>query len=1003
MADIDYDKLGDAVARALRRNSGAFGGSGGGNTGSSSSGFDSSKLKEAGQNIGESATSFVNAAKESASTWQGLSKYGANFSNDLIGMNVAAAGSRLSLNDFANVIAQNGKQMAGLGGSVTRGAEAFGKLSKEFFDSNAGDALQQMGYSAKDLNEVLALQASTSRYTMGVEGDAGKKSRQAAADLAKEMDAIAKLTGKSKEEQMEAAKKRATDGQIEAKLRLIGIEQGAEAEAAAREGFQKQMAAAEARGMGQMAKEMFATGTVTSEEAATQYALLGEAAQKTGEQMAHLAKGNIAAADAANKEAEAANAKNQRDPTLLRMAAMGDAAGSVGTILKKSTEDNMALHDSVMGLVKGNTNLLKSQSDYATALSKIRDDITASQQGKLGPGQERVSGATRGVVASQIAAQNLGAGVAAATEAKDSKGQSIAGAGRRAGETVKEGLEKIAGPGGNAATYIEDAAKKGQNPQPFVPKPGEGKYAAEERKKEESGGIIGDLVKGISITGNTTVDIVRATLNLKNSNIAANYDGGYIKEPILSTLAEKGPEFVLNEGQMRDTISAAGMSGVKNILGKLPPPDKDTDNTKLAPPSEKPAMSFAESMAASVRKGMQTVGAGNLNKEPSIDMTAISKDISTTISSVSGGNATTTRSVQNEESLAASKELAAVKEQYAAERETLLQKTKAQLGPDAGSRQIRNAMREGDEGKALEEKYTAMRASLEKKIEDGIKWEVSTKESALSDTKKIIADELAITQQGQEVRLSELEKEEALKLIGLMQGSEAESLARQQYQAESAEGTKKLIADELSMTQQGQAERLSELSAEEKLKLLGLTAGAEAESLARQKYQDEAVAAVEKNSQKIAADIKGAIPIDTEFGDLDGAIKAQEEPVNKAAAATTSTPAIDLNAINLPGFGAQMKANAASVPAAVNKPAEKQASPGKKINPETGEEYTPVAETKPKEEKPAQRGGKTAALEDVVKSLDMLNITMNKLLSQSDELGRKQISAMEKNSKNMYS
>jgi hypothetical protein len=982
MADIDYDKLGDAVARALRRNSGAFGGSSGGNTGSSSSGFDSSKLKEAGQNIGESATSFVNAAKESASTWQGLSKYGANFSNDLIGMNVAAAGSRLSLNDFANVIAQNGKQMAGLGGSVTRGAEAFGKLSKEFFDSNAGDALQQMGYSAKDLNEVLALQASTSRYTMGVEGDAGKKSRQAAADLAKEMDAIAKLTGKSKEEQMEAAKKRATDGQIEAKLRLIGIEQGAEAEKAAREGFQKQMAAAEARGMGQMAKEMFATGTVTSEEAATQYALLGEAAQKTGEQMAHLAKGNIAAADAANKEAEAANAKNQRDPTLLRMAAMGDAAGSVGTILKKSTEDNMALHDSVMGLVKGNTNLLKSQSDYATALSKIRDDITASQQGKLGPGQERVSGATRGVVASQIAAQNLGAGVAAATEVKDLKtGQSIAGAGRRAGETVKEGLEKIAGPGGNAATYIEDAAKKGMNPQPFVPKPGEGKYAAEERKKEESGGIIGDLVKGISITGNTTVDIVRATLNLKNSNIAANYDGGYIKEPILSTLAEKGPEFVLNEGQMRDTISAAGMSGVKNILGKLPPPDKDTDNTKLAPPSEKPAMSFAESMAASVRKGMQTVGAGNLNKEPSIDMAAISKDISTTISSVSGGNATTTRSVQNEESLAASKELAAVKEQYAAERETLLQKTKAQLGPDAGSRQIRNAMREGDEGKALEEKYSALRSSLEKKIEDGIKWEVSTKESALDDTKKIIADELAMTQQGQAERLSELSAEEKLKLLGLTAGAEAESLARQKYQDE----------------------RLSELSAEEKLKLLGLTAGAEAESLARQKYQDEAVAAVEKNSQKIAADIKGAIPIDTEFGDLDGAIKAQEEQANKAAAATTSTPAIDLNAINLPGFGAQMKANAASVPAAVNKPAEKQASPGKKINPETGEEYTPVAETKPKEEKPAQRGGKTAALEDVVKSLDMLNITMNKLLSQSDELGRKQISAMEKNSKNMYS
>jgi hypothetical protein len=981
MADtINYDKLSEAIARAIKGGGGFR--AGGDNTGGGSGSINLEKFGESvKENLKTGTDGFVESAKTSISTFQGLSKTGANFSNDIIGMSVAAAQSRLSLGDFANVIANNGKNMAGLGGSVTRGAEAFGKLSKSFFDSNAGNELQQMGYTAKEVNEVLALQASTSRYTMSVEGTAGAKSREAAASLAKEMDAIAKLTGKSKEEQMEAAKKRATDGQIEAKLRLIGIEQGAEAEKAAREGFQKQMAAAEARGMGQMAKEMFATGTVTSEEAATQYALLGEAAQKTGEQMAHLAKGNLAAADAANKEAEAANAKNQRDPTLLRMAAMGDAAGSVGTILKKSTEDNMALHDSVMGLVKGNTNLLKSQDDYAKALATIRADIVASQDGRKKPGGEQVSGATQGVIAAQIATQNVKSGIAAAVETKNEKGESIAGSGRRLGAGLATVEEQLAGPGGNLSTKIERAARLGQNPQP-EPAP-TGNKIQDEANRQRGGSTadrtIGSIVAAASDVTNMTVT---GTLKiLGKTNIVANADGGYIKDPTLSTLAEKGPEFVLNEGQMRDTISAAGMSGVKNILGKLPPPDKDTDNTKLAPPSEKPAMSFAESMAASVRKGMQTVGAGNLNKEPSIDMAAISKDISTTISSVSGGNATTTRSVQNEESLAASKELAAVKEQYAAERETLLQKTKTQLGPDAGSRQIRNAMREGDEGKALEEKYSALRSSLEKKIEDGIKWEVSTKESALDDTKKIIADELAITQQGQAERLSELSAKEKLKLLGLTAGAEAESLARQKYQAE----------------------RLSELSAEEKLKLLGLTAGAEAESLARQKYQDEAVAAVEKNSQKIAADIKGAIPIDTEFGDLDGAIKAQEEQANKAAAATKSTPAIDLNAINLPGFGAQMKANAASVPAAVNKPAEKQASPGKKINPETGEEYTPVAETKPKEEKPAQRGGKTAALEDVVKSLDMLNITMNKLLSQSDELGRKQISATEKNSKNMYS
>ena len=936
MADIDYDKLGDAVARALKRSGGGGGFSAGGNNTGGGSG--SVNLEKFGDSVKENLKTgvdgFVDAAKTSVSTFQGLSKSGANFSNDIIGMNVAAAQSRLSLNDFANVIANNGKNMAGLGGSVTRGAEAFGKLSKSFFDSNAGNELQQMGYTAKEVNEVLALQASTSRYTMGVEGTAGAKARESAAMLAKEMDAIAKLTGKSKEEQMEAAKKRATDGQIEAKLRLIGIEQGAEAEAAAREGFQKQMAAAEARGMGQMAKEMFATGTVTSEEAATQYALLGEAAQKTGEQMGHLAKGNIAAAEAANKEAEAANAKNQRDPTLLRMAAMGDAAGSVGTILKKSTEDNMALHDSVMGLVKGNSTLLKSQDDYAKALERIRTDIAASQKGVNAQGKQ-VGGATQGVIAAQIATQNLGAGVAGAVEAENKKGESIAGSARRLGAGVADVEQRMAGPGGNLATKIENAAKLGQNPQ-AEPAP-TGNRVQDEANRQQGGSTvdrtIGSIVAKASDVTNMTVT---GTLKiLGKTNIAANADGGYVSQPTLSTLAEEGPEFVLNQGQMKDTIAAAGMSGVKNILGKLPPPDLDKKDEGFK--------TIYDSM-----KGLTQQRGNPTGGMDGVDLSSISKTISTSISSVTGGESTTKR-VQSEDSKAAETDLKSVKNQYAEDRTALAAKFKEMM-PDATVGERRRAMNSSDESKALDEKYSALMKPLEKTIEDGIKWETTKKQESIDETKKLITEELAITQQGQEARLSELEAEEELKLIGFMNGAEAENEAREKYQAETA-------------------------------------------------------AAIEKHSGKIAADIKGAIPVDTEFGDLDGAIKAQQDNAAKdtASSGSIATPAIDLNAVNLPGFGAQMKANAASVPAAVNKPPERQASPGKKINPETGEEYSPVAEMKPKEEKPAQRGGKTAALEDVVKSLDMLNITMNKLLSQSEDLGRKQISAMEKNPKNMYS
>lgn len=334
-------------------------------------------------------------------------------------------------------------------------------------------------------------------------------------------------------------------------------------------------------------------------------------------------------------------------------------------------------------------------------------------------------------------------------------------------------------------------------------------------------------------------------------------------------------------------------------------------------------------------------------------MSGISKTISTTISSVTGGGETTTKRTQSEDSKSAEAEMDQLRtkffEDWAKRKDVLIEGMSVE---DRKYSKVQAAMKADEEAMKLKEDYETKKAELQKKIDEGIKWETTKKQESLEETKKIITEELAVTVQGQE-------------------------------------------------------DRLSELKNEEKLKLLGIVAGAEAENAARLKYQEEAAAAIEEHSEKIAADIKGAIPIDTEFGDLDGAIKAQEASAIKDMPLSTAkgiaTPAIDLNAINLPGFGPQMKANAASVPAAVNKPAEKPASPGKRINPETGEEYTPADAAKPKENKPAQSGGKTAALEDVVKSLDMLNMTMNKLLAQSEDLGRKQISVMEKNPKNMYS
>jgi cell fate (sporulation/competence/biofilm development) regulator YlbF (YheA/YmcA/DUF963 family) len=291
---------------------------------------------------------------------------------------------------------------------------------------------------------------------------------------------------------------------------------------------------------------------------------------------------------------------------------------------------------------------------------------------------------------------------------------------------------------------------------------------------------------------------------------------------------------------------------------------------------------------------------------------------------MTGGESTTKR-VQSDDSKSAEKEMSELKSKFnedmAARKNILIEGMAVE---DRKFSKVQAVMKADDEAIKIKEEFSKKQEELQKKIADGITWETSKKQESVEETKKLVTEQLAVTLQGQEARLSEIEKEEALKLIGIEQGAEAEKAAREKYQKDTS--------------------------------LLNMAAiGAE---------EPEASMGAGKYSAPIAA-----------------------------------TPAIDLNAINLPGFGAQMKANAASVPAAVNKPAEEA-----KAQADAKEQAAKAPAAKSQaDDKPAQRGGKTAALEDVVKGLDMLNITMNKLLSQSDDLGRKQITALEKNPKNMYS
>jgi hypothetical protein len=1122
--DIDYDKLAEAQVRAYKR---AGVQSPGQSSSPDGSAFKKS-LEELGSASKDTAKDLLQAGSTGLDTWRQLSKGGTNFSNSLDQMGVAALQSRMNLRDFADVIQTNGKNLAGLGGSVTRGAEAFAKLSKGFFDTGMTDELRQLGYTSKELNEVLAIQASTQRSTMGNDAASRKKAYDSAEALAREMDMIAKLTGKSREEQMEAAKKRASDGQVEAKLRLIGLEQGAEAEAAARAAFQKQFAEAEARGMGQMAKELFATGTVTSDEAATQYALLGEAAQKTGEQMKYLSEGNIKAAEASSKEADAANAKNQRDPTLLRIATLGDAAGTAGNIMKKNVEDNMALHDSIMAVSKTmKPGLTDSTASFGKALDKVRADISASADGKDASGRQ-VSGVTRGAVAVGTAVENAGSGAASAANARNEKGESIAGAAQKVGAGIDARLAQE----GNIAKRIEGAAQAGQtgSAKPEATSPS--------AQRDASGGVVGAITEGLSKIGNIGAEYITAKI-LKVESLPAHAEGGYIPNPEIALIGEKGPEWVLNASQMKDTIETAGMTGVKNVLGKLPASSGGINLNEIAgtistsissvaktAPVSKPAPVMPDIVQTNL--SMSKMGMKDDQKKVFDEMITLNaqqskeklESLKAERTAGYAANRAATEAIDAiEEKLEIEgkglkdltgddkKRYDELRKQQSESFDAITQSQEAVKAAEKAERTKQNLqkmgydlaeIREAEKSKIVEEQSEKIKTDIANalpvkdiadKVEEAktvlsdhqktvLKYayeDTAGKEMQLDNQKNLIRGELASIEEKNK-QLADIQKEADGRELTRREQNRIEKL---QQEIASGKETLKYREEELFVYQ-----NLDKLKAENEIKA-----------------KTETVTAVEKQNEKITADIKDALGTATEKLTVNGKDvdpksdegKAALEQIEKVKAGIQSTIGgvikelpnalgtatekltvngkdvdpksdegkaamaqmetakaemskffkdgvrsiapneagkekdfgkigveqgaeaeakqipnvpkassigIDLNSINLPGFGPQLKSGTASIP-------EKKASPGKKINPETGEEYTPLPEKadKPKGEvKPTDSspGKKDASLSDVVASLNMLNKQMGQLLSQQDELGRKQIQATQANSSNVY-
>jgi hypothetical protein len=144
--------------------------------------------------VGESAIHINKALNEVGAS-------GVNFGNNIGKFTEDVVSARMSLPEFARIIAENGQKIAGLGANAQSGANALLAIGKEFAETPAVRQLNAAGVGMEELNKVMVISAVSRRHLDMNNELTQKRVAEGAVAMAVEMDNIARLTGVSRQQQ----------------------------------------------------------------------------------------------------------------------------------------------------------------------------------------------------------------------------------------------------------------------------------------------------------------------------------------------------------------------------------------------------------------------------------------------------------------------------------------------------------------------------------------------------------------------------------------------------------------------------------------------------------------------------------------------------------------------------------------------------------------------------------------------------------------------------------
>lgn len=324
--------------------------------------------------------------QDTADTFRGMSDVGGGLGADLIGLRTAAAQTRMPLDEFAGMVTENSEKLLAFGGSVDEGTREFAKMSKSFFDSNLGLAVQGLGISFEESNQLMMDYMDAQRRNNKFQQMDERQRAAAAQGYIFELDTLSKLTGKSRKELQDDARQRMRQGQTQAALRQIEARTGADVTASYQE-MAREINGTLGPGFADMFDSMVAlNGAIdpTNEAMKGLYASAPEAAESMSQAARLMNQGDVEGANRMMEQAQSQALARMNSDEYLSMARLGALGGAVGQASSDLLEQNQDFLDAVRGQIDANNRASASVNQFAIAMEQARTNIVQMQLETMG-------------------------------------------------------------------------------------------------------------------------------------------------------------------------------------------------------------------------------------------------------------------------------------------------------------------------------------------------------------------------------------------------------------------------------------------------------------------------------------------------------------------------------------------------------------------------------------------------------------------------------------------